>query len=144
MKEQTVRIAMCITRVCSLTLWSLVAGTSLQESVQCACQRRHIAAKCGEDHSVPQEHGRLCGHERGLCQSTHVILNETIFCVFLDWFEILSGSFIDYRLFRFLTYDIWLCVQGFGDNRPARSAVEVARLPKDALIEIEAIATLPS
>jgi 2-iminobutanoate/2-iminopropanoate deaminase len=28
----------------------------------------------------------------------------------------------------------------FGDERPARSAVEVARLPKDVLIEIEAVA----
>lgn len=28
----------------------------------------------------------------------------------------------------------------FGDHRPARSAVEVARLPKDVKIEIEAIA----
>lgn len=30
----------------------------------------------------------------------------------------------------------------FGDNPPARSAVEVARLPKDVLIEIEAIALI--
>ena len=29
----------------------------------------------------------------------------------------------------------------FSNNPPARSAVEVARLPKDALVEIEAIAT---
>jgi 2-iminobutanoate/2-iminopropanoate deaminase len=31
----------------------------------------------------------------------------------------------------------------FGDHKPARSTVEVARLPKDALIEIELIARLP-
>jgi 2-iminobutanoate/2-iminopropanoate deaminase len=30
--------------------------------------------------------------------------------------------------------------QEFGQNRPARSTVEVARLPKDALVEIEVIA----
>lgn len=30
----------------------------------------------------------------------------------------------------------------FTDNYPARSCVEVARLPKDVLIEIEAVATL--
>ena len=30
--------------------------------------------------------------------------------------------------------------QFFGDNRPARSTIEVARLPKDALIEIEVVA----
>lgn len=31
----------------------------------------------------------------------------------------------------------------FGDHKPARSTVEVARLPKDALIEIEVIAVVP-
>jgi 2-iminobutanoate/2-iminopropanoate deaminase len=31
----------------------------------------------------------------------------------------------------------------FGNSAPARSAVEVARLPKDVLVEIEAIAVLP-
>ncbi|MCL6617040.1 MAG: RidA family protein, partial [Anoxybacillus ayderensis] len=30
--------------------------------------------------------------------------------------------------------------QYFRDHKPARSAVEVARLPKDALIEIEVVA----
>ena len=30
----------------------------------------------------------------------------------------------------------------FGDHRPARSTVEVARLPKDARVEIEAIAVV--
>ncbi len=29
----------------------------------------------------------------------------------------------------------------FGDHKPARSTVEVARLPKDVLVEIECIAT---
>ncbi|KZV59534.1 translation initiation inhibitor [Peniophora sp. CONT] len=29
--------------------------------------------------------------------------------------------------------------EAFGEHKPARSAVEVARLPKDALVEIEAI-----
>jgi 2-iminobutanoate/2-iminopropanoate deaminase len=33
--------------------------------------------------------------------------------------------------------------QAFGDHRPARSAVEVARLPKDARVEIEVIACVP-
>lgn len=32
----------------------------------------------------------------------------------------------------------------FGDHKPARSTVEVARLPKDVLIEIECIAVLPN
>lgn len=30
----------------------------------------------------------------------------------------------------------------FGDHRPARSAVQVARLPRDVLVEIEAIVSL--
>jgi 2-iminobutanoate/2-iminopropanoate deaminase len=32
----------------------------------------------------------------------------------------------------------------FGEHKPARSTVEVARLPKDALIEIEMIACIPA
>jgi 2-iminobutanoate/2-iminopropanoate deaminase len=32
----------------------------------------------------------------------------------------------------------------FGDNAPARATVEVSRLPKDALVEIDAIASLGS
>ncbi|KAJ3070385.1 hypothetical protein HK102_006679 [Quaeritorhiza haematococci] len=32
--------------------------------------------------------------------------------------------------------------EAFGSHRPARSAVEVARLPKDVLVEIEAIAVV--
>lgn len=32
----------------------------------------------------------------------------------------------------------------FGDHRPARSAVQVARLPRDVLVEIEAIVSLAS
>ena len=31
----------------------------------------------------------------------------------------------------------------FGDHKPARSTVEVARLPKDVLVEIELIASIP-
>lgn len=34
--------------------------------------------------------------------------------------------------------------EAFGDHKPARSAVEVARLPKDALVEIEVIAEFSS
>lgn len=30
--------------------------------------------------------------------------------------------------------------EAFGDHRPARAAVEVSRLPKDVLVEIEAVA----
>ncbi len=33
--------------------------------------------------------------------------------------------------------------QWVGDAKPARSTVEVARLPKDALVEVECVAALP-
>ncbi len=33
--------------------------------------------------------------------------------------------------------------RNFGAHKPARSTVEVARLPRDALVEIEVIAQLP-
>lgn len=33
--------------------------------------------------------------------------------------------------------------QFFGDHKPARTTVEVSRLPKDALVEIECVAELP-
>jgi len=32
--------------------------------------------------------------------------------------------------------------EAFGDHKPARSTIQVARLPKDALVEIECIAAL--
>jgi len=32
----------------------------------------------------------------------------------------------------------------FGDHKPARTTVEVSRLPKDALVEIECVAEVPS
>jgi 2-iminobutanoate/2-iminopropanoate deaminase len=32
----------------------------------------------------------------------------------------------------------------FGSSRPARAAIEVARLPKDSLVEIECVAVIPS
>lgn len=33
--------------------------------------------------------------------------------------------------------------QAFGDHKPARACVEVARLPKDALIELDCVAYIP-
>ncbi|MEI6327516.1 MAG: Rid family detoxifying hydrolase [Candidatus Roizmanbacteria bacterium] len=36
-----------------------------------------------------------------------------------------------------------LYAQAFGDHRPARSTVQVARLPRDARVEIECIASIP-
>ena len=34
-------------------------------------------------------------------------------------------------------------LQKFGEHRPARAAVEVARLPRDVKVEIECVAVMP-
>jgi len=36
-----------------------------------------------------------------------------------------------------------LLTQAFAPHKPARSAVEVARLPRDVLVELECIAAVP-
>lgn len=54
---------------------------------------------------------------------THVI-KTTIFLLNIDDFAIVNVIYADY----------------FGTHRPARSTIQVARLPKNALIEIECIA----
>ena len=60
---------------------------------------------CRQDHRLPQEHGRLRRHERGLRPLPRARRRSVV--------------------------------------PPARSTVEVARLPKDALVEIEMIAIWP-
>ena len=52
------------------------------------------------------------------------VVKTTVFLAHMSDFAEMNGIYADY----------------FGDNRPARSTIEVARLPKDALIEIEVIA----
>ncbi|MDB5079637.1 MAG: putative translation initiation inhibitor [Chloroflexi bacterium] len=52
------------------------------------------------------------------------VVKTTVFLAHMSDFAEMNGIYADH----------------FGDNRPARSTVEVARLPKDALIEIEVIA----
>ncbi|HEX2914121.1 MAG TPA: RidA family protein [Chloroflexia bacterium] len=52
------------------------------------------------------------------------VVKTTVFLAHMSDFAEMNGIYAEY----------------FGDNRPARSTVEVARLPKDALIEIEVIA----
>ncbi len=56
--------------------------------------------------------------------SLQQVVKTTVFLAHMSDFAEMNGIYADY----------------FGDNRPARSTVEVARLPKDALIEIEVIA----
>ena len=67
-----------------------------------------------------------------ICQSAGVSLNHivkvNIFLKDLNHFNAMNTVY----------------AQVFGQHKPARAAVEVARIPKDALIEIEAIAYLKS
>ena len=61
--------------------------------------------------------------EEGL--STHDVLKVTVFLEDIDDFDEMNEAYSEY----------------FVDNPPARSAVEVANLPKGAGVEIEAIAS---
>lgn len=52
------------------------------------------------------------------------VIKTTVFIKNMDDFAAMNEVYAEY----------------FGDSKPARSTVEVARLPKDALVEIEVIA----
>lgn len=54
------------------------------------------------------------------------IVKVTVFVKNMDDFEIINGIYEEF----------------FGNHKPARSLVEVARLPKDVDIEVEAIASV--
>jgi 2-iminobutanoate/2-iminopropanoate deaminase len=58
--------------------------------------------------------------------SLHSVVKTTVLLKSMDDFAVVNGIYADY----------------FGESKPARAAYEVARLPKDALIEIEAIAVI--
>lgn len=53
------------------------------------------------------------------------VVKATVFMKDMNQFTIVNGIYSSY----------------FGDHKPARSAVEVARLPKDVFVEIEVIAS---
>jgi len=54
------------------------------------------------------------------------VVKTTVFLRDMNHFALFNGIYGDY----------------FGDHKPARSTVEVARLPKDVLVEIELIALI--
>lgn len=58
--------------------------------------------------------------------SLHDVIKTTVFLQDMNQFGELNEVYAEY----------------FGDHTPARSCVEVARLPKDVLVEIEAIASI--
>ncbi|WEK54272.1 MAG: RidA family protein [Candidatus Cohnella colombiensis] len=55
------------------------------------------------------------------------VVKTTVFLKDMNQFSIFNSVYASY----------------FGEHTPARSTVEVARLPKDVLVEIEAIVTIP-
>ncbi|MBX2969208.1 MAG: RidA family protein [Cyclobacteriaceae bacterium] len=61
------------------------------------------------------------------CTSSHIIKTSVFLKNFAD-FEKMNKA---YEAF-------------FGDHKPARTTVEVSRLPKDALVEIECVAEVPA
>jgi 2-iminobutanoate/2-iminopropanoate deaminase len=56
--------------------------------------------------------------------SFETVLKTTVFLKNMDDFAVMNGIYAEF----------------FNDKPPARSTIEVARLPKDALVEVEAIA----
>jgi 2-iminobutanoate/2-iminopropanoate deaminase len=58
----------------------------------------------------------------------HDVVKTTVFLKSMDDFSLMNAVYQEM----------------FGDARPARAAVEVARLPRDVLVEIDAIAQVPS
>lgn len=59
--------------------------------------------------------------------SLNNVLKTTLFIKNMDDFAIINRVYAKF----------------FGDQHPARSCVEVARLPKDVLVEVEAVAYIP-
>jgi len=55
------------------------------------------------------------------------VVKTTVFLANMDDFQAMNAIYSEF----------------FGENPPARSAVQVARLPVNALVEIEAVALLP-
>lgn len=64
-------------------------------------------------------------HEAGL--ELHHVVKTTVFLTDMQDFAAMNGVY----------------AEAFGDHRPARSTVQVSRLPKDVAVEIEVIACQP-
>jgi 2-iminobutanoate/2-iminopropanoate deaminase len=61
------------------------------------------------------------------CNRTHIIKTSVFLKNFAD-FEKMNQAYAAF----------------FGDHKPARTTVEVSRLPREALVEIECVAEIPS
>jgi 2-iminobutanoate/2-iminopropanoate deaminase len=74
---------------------------------------------------------QVLGNVRAVLESAGVsfgdVVKTTVFLKSMDDFSAMNEVYAEY----------------FKDSAPARSAVEVARLPRDAKVEIEVVAVLP-
>lgn len=83
-----------------------------------------------ESHSIADQTTRVLHNIEGILKSQNLslshVIKTTIFLKSMNDFSTVNEIYATF----------------FKDNPPARSTVEVSRLPKDVLIEIEAIATI--
>jgi len=84
--------------------------------------------------------------EGGIVEQTNRVmqnLQEVLSAAGVSWNDVVKTTVYLHDLAHFPTvnevYGKWL-----GDARPARSTIQVAALPRGAMVEIDAIAALPS
>ena len=82
--------------------------------------------------TVEEQTRQVLENVKAVVEAAGLTLNDvvktSVFIKNMDDFAVINGSYSEY----------------FKENCPARACVEVARLPKDVLIEMEAIAVLQS
>ncbi len=81
--------------------------------------------------TIQEQTKQVCENLKAVLTASHTDLNHvvktTVFLKNFNDFAAMNEVYANY----------------FGEAPPARSAVEVARLPKDALVEIEVVALIP-
>jgi len=81
--------------------------------------------------TIQEQTRQVCENLKAILHASHTDFKHTVkTTVFLKNFNDFTAMNEIYALY-------------FGDASPARSTVEVARLPKDALVEIEVVALIP-
>ena len=81
--------------------------------------------------TVPEQTRQVCENLKAVLIASHsdlkYVVKTTVFMKSMNDFAAMNEVYGQY----------------FGESAPARSTVEVARLPKDALVEIEVVALIP-
>ena len=81
--------------------------------------------------TIQEQTKQICENLKAVLIASHTdlkhVIKTTVFLKSLNDFAAMNEVYGEY----------------FGDSAPARSTVEVARLPKDALVEIEVVALIP-